>query len=128
MANFTIKKNDGTTDVTYTQVTGSAGEASPAIWHGPYLSGNGNSPAHVAQVRMLGKPLPGGKTRQTRLTYVGPDVQEASAPYTAQPPVRVTVIVESPDSTPTTTKYEAISQALNAAVALKDNFKSGFAP
>lgn len=32
MANITVKKADGTTDVTYTASTPSAGDKSPAIW------------------------------------------------------------------------------------------------
>lgn len=32
MANITIKKADGTTDVVYTQKTPSAGDKSPAVW------------------------------------------------------------------------------------------------
>lgn len=32
MANIVIKKSDGTTDVTYTAATPSAGDKSPAIW------------------------------------------------------------------------------------------------
>lgn len=32
LANITIKKNDGTTDVVYTGVVPSAGDKSPAIW------------------------------------------------------------------------------------------------
>jgi len=127
-ANFVIKKNDGTTDVTYGAVASSAGDSSPAVWMGPYLSGYGNANSHIAQVRMVSRALPGGKSRQTRMTYNGPDVQSASAPYTVGSPVKITVIVESPEATPSTVKYEAISQALNAAIALKDYFKSGYAP
>lgn len=32
MANITVKKSDGTTDVVYTSATPSAGDKSPAVW------------------------------------------------------------------------------------------------
>lgn len=39
MANITVKKADGTTDVTYTAATPSAGDKSPAIWTSNTVSG-----------------------------------------------------------------------------------------
>jgi len=128
--NFTVKKNDTTTDVTYAAVKSSSGEQSPAIWLGPYLSGIGNSPAHVAQLRMLDKTLPGGKLRQIRATFVGPMVSGAAAPYTVGTPVRITTIVELPVDAPDAARYEAISQGFNCfnAANVRDGFKSGYAP
>lgn len=125
-----VKKNDGTTDVNYLAVKSASGEQSPAIWLGPYLSGVGNSPAHVAQLRILDKTLPGGKVRQVRATYLGPMVSGAAAPYTVGTPVRATVIVELPLDAPDQARYEAISQCFNClnAVNVKDGFKSGYAP
>lgn len=34
IADITVKKADGTTDVVYTAITGAAGDGAPAIWHG----------------------------------------------------------------------------------------------
>jgi len=39
MANITVKKADGTTDVVYTAATPSAGDRSPAIWTANAFSG-----------------------------------------------------------------------------------------
>jgi len=39
MADITIKKNDGTTDVTYTAVVASGGDKSPALWRHASASG-----------------------------------------------------------------------------------------
>lgn len=40
MANIVIKKADGTTDVTYTGVTGAAGDGTPAVWRNTSHSPN----------------------------------------------------------------------------------------
>lgn len=39
MANITVKKADGTTDVTFTAVTASGGEKSPAVWRNEAFGG-----------------------------------------------------------------------------------------
>lgn len=129
-ANFVVKKNDGTTDVTYTAYQSSAGETSPAIWYGPYLSGAGNSLAHAAQLRAQSKLVNQGKTRQARWTYVGPDVQGSAAPYTVAAPAKVTLVVDMPTTgIPAATWYEAVMQSLNAFKAQADAMKGGnFAP
>jgi len=40
MANITVKKSDGTTDVTFSQVTASGGDKSPAVWRNDAFGGN----------------------------------------------------------------------------------------
>jgi hypothetical protein len=39
MANITVKKSDGTTDVTFTAVTASGGDKSPAVWRNDAFGG-----------------------------------------------------------------------------------------
>lgn len=39
MANITVKKEDGTTDITYTAMSPSAGDKVPAIWNATSVSG-----------------------------------------------------------------------------------------
>lgn len=40
IANLTIKKSDGTTDIVWSSVNGSAGDKQPAIWRSNTIGGN----------------------------------------------------------------------------------------
>lgn len=125
-ANAVIKKNDDTTDVTYTFVQPAAGEGSHAIWTGPML---GNSLDHQAQLRLSSRAGSNGTTRVVRGTYVFPDVQGASAPYTIAARGRMTVEFSFPTGMASSSVYECVSQFFNLLdhTAIKDCFKTGYA-
>lgn len=71
LANITVKKNDGTTDVVFSGVVASAGDKSPARWRSPI----GAAPAHKPELWVSTAPNSSGSVR--RLT------SEFSYPVTA---------------------------------------------
>lgn len=73
-ANITVKKNDGTTDITYTAVQPSSGDGVQAIWKSQTV---GTAPAHQPELRCSARAI-GGSKRRIRFTYVYPEIQTNS--------------------------------------------------
>lgn len=71
MANITVKKNDGTTDIVYTGVSPSSGDATAAIWKSQTV---GTAPAHQPEMRLTGRDASAGAKRAMRSTYVYPQI------------------------------------------------------
>lgn len=71
MANITVKKNDGTTDIVYTGVSPSSGDATAAIWKSQTV---GSAPAHQPEFRLTGRDASSGLKRALRSTYVYPQI------------------------------------------------------
>lgn len=71
IANVTVKKNDGTTDIIYTGVSPSSGDSSPAIWKSQTV---GVAPAHQPEFRLAARDGQGGVRRAMRSTYVYPQI------------------------------------------------------
>lgn len=71
MANITIKKNDGTTDVVYTAVTPSSGDATAAVWKSQTV---GNAPSHQPEFRLASREAAKGAKRALRCTYQYPQI------------------------------------------------------
>lgn len=69
--NLVVKKNDGTTDVTFTAVTPSAGSDSPAVWRNAAI---GSAVTHQPELRLVAKPGQAGKTDRLRATFVYPQI------------------------------------------------------
>lgn len=70
-ANITVKKNDGTTDIVYTTVEPSSGNATPATWKSQTV---GTAPAHQPEFRLSSRDAKSGASRALRSTYVYPQV------------------------------------------------------
>lgn len=71
MADITIKKNDGTTDVTYTAVTASGGDKSPAVWRSNSFGG---TPGQRPEVRMTSQSTANNSGRKFEITVVYPEI------------------------------------------------------
>lgn len=128
MANITVKKNDGTTDVVYTQQIASAGDGSPAIWRNQTV---GTAANMRPELRMTSAPNGTGSTRKVRFEYKYPVfVTGADGKPNLSDTLRLNLEGVIPQGMPDTDVNEAVSQGLNlAAVQLvKDSFKVGFAP
>jgi len=69
-ANITIKKNDGTTDITFTAMQPSSGDGVQAIWKSTTV---GTAPAHQPELRCSARALSNGK-REVRYTMVYPEI------------------------------------------------------
>lgn len=126
-ANITVKKNDGTTDVVYTNVAQASGDKNPAVWrnntvgtaasHRPEFSVSSQSNGPRTARRLLIKG-----TYPTLVT--GTDGKTSVADRFI---VDATAVV--PQGMPDADVNEAVSQMMNlmAATLTKDQLKSGYA-
>lgn len=68
IANITVKKNDGTTDVVYTAYEGKSGD-NPARWKAPAL---GATPNTAPEVRCSSRQIPKSEKSKVVMTFVYP--------------------------------------------------------
>lgn len=128
MANITVKKNDGTTDVTYTAQVASAGDKSAALWRDVTT---GAAPGHNPSYQMTSRSNGALTARRVDTKYVYP--QTATATDGSVQIVNQLILESSgviPQGMPTASINEGCSQGLNllSATLSKDSFKAGFAP
>jgi hypothetical protein len=71
IADITIKKNDGTTDIVYAQQMPASGDGSPAVWRATSV---GSAPAHAPEFRLTSREASRGVKRALRSTYVYPQI------------------------------------------------------
>lgn len=69
--NLTVKKNDGTTDITYTLTNPSAGDTIAAVWKSQSV---GAAQSHQPEFRLSARDMKNGASRETRVTYVYPSI------------------------------------------------------
>lgn len=129
IANITVKKNDGTTDIVWSATVPSAGDTTQAQWNSATV---GTALSHQPTFR-LGSRDSGAKREARRfdgqvlypLTATAGD-GSISVVSTAQ--VNVSAVL--PKNMTQTAVAEAISQAVNlfASTLVKDSMKSGYAP
>jgi len=129
MANITVKKADGTTDIVYTALTPSAGDNIPAVWRQEDVS----KPAGGRTVASLLTKWNGPKTaRRSDFSFTMPvtyvDSTTGLTKVAHRIPVSINAVV--PQDVPDATVAEAIAQAGNLFVAalIRSSVSSGFAP
>lgn len=132
MAPLTVKKNDGTTDITYDVLNGSGGDAAPATWRQDTGAPVGLPVGLRSQFKLLGK-WNGPKTaRQMRFNFVMPyAVQDTTTSlYSANDRVVLEGVITIPQGLPAGTINEACAQALNllAHSLVKSSCQVGYAP
>lgn len=66
IVNLVVKKNDNTTDVTYTAVVPSSGDRSPAIWQNQAV---GSAAAHRPELKLVAKMNGSGTSRWLTIDY-----------------------------------------------------------
>lgn len=129
IANIVVKKNDGTTDVTYTAVNPSSGDRTPARWMNQSV---GTSLSHRPSLKHLSRDSGDGKTRRHEFTFVYPQLSTDSGTGVTKVERIVTIggFAVVPNEMPTTDVNEAIAQGFNllASAHFKSNVQSGFAP
>lgn len=128
MANITVKKNDGTTDITWTAVQGSGGDKSPAIWRSQSV---GSAAAFNPEMRMTSRPNSDGSVR--RVEGVIDYKQTVTDAYGVTRKANVGVFqfsVAVPQGMPPADLNEFCAQSCNlvASTLFKDSLKVGFAP
>lgn len=71
LADIVVKKNDGTTDITYSGICPSSGDGVPAIWKSKSV---GTAQAHQPEFRLSSRDASKGQKRNLRGTYVYPQI------------------------------------------------------
>lgn len=128
MANITVKKNDGTTDVIYTALAPSAGDKTPAYWRNNTI---GTAEAHKPELRMTSKPNGDLSARSVTMNFSYPQtVTGGDGKVSIAYRTNFTLSGSIPQGMTTTDVSEAVSQFLNlcSSVLVKDSFKAGFSP
>jgi len=128
IANLTVKKNDGTTDVTYTAVVPSAGDKTPALWRNTAV---GTAAAHQPTLVLSSRNNGTGSARRLEGQLVYPTtVTGTDGKVTVADKAIIGISGVIPSGMPTSDINEAVSQAMNLFVTslVKDSFKTGYAP
>jgi hypothetical protein len=71
IADLTVKKNDGTTNIVFTGVQPSSGDNTPAVWKSQTV---GTASAHQPEFRLVGKDTHKGSKRTLRSTFQYPQI------------------------------------------------------
>lgn len=132
IANITVKKNDGTTDIVYDALSGSGGDSSPAVWR----QDTGNTAGLPYGLRSALRFLTnwnGRKTaRRETLTYTAPYavLDSTTGLYSSKDQVIIELSVVAPQAIPPNFTDEAISQGTNLLVStlIRSSLKAGYAP
>lgn len=127
MADITIKKADGVTNVVYSQLTASAGDRSPAVWR------NNTSAAlrgNRATFTMESHPNGPGTARRVTCKHSYPitRIVDAREEIVATIPTEFTSVL--PQGLSDSEISEAIEQAVNmfAATLIRQSIALGYAP
>lgn len=129
MANITVKKDNGTTDIVYTAMTPSGGDGVPAVWRSASV---GTAAAHQPEFRLVSKEASRGSKRHVRATYVYPQIMTNST-------TGVTEVIDRAIASADFTISKGMAQLdinefasqfanLIASALAKESVKSGFAP
>ncbi len=75
IADIVVKKNDGTTNITWVAQTPSSGDGVPAVWRSTTV---GSAPSHAPELRLSSRDGDKGKKRAMRGTIVYPQISTNS--------------------------------------------------
>jgi len=128
IANLVVKKNDGTTDVTFTAIQPSAGDKAPAIWRNEAV---GSAVAHRPTLLLTGRNNGTGTARRLEGQAVFPStVTGADGRVTVADRLILSFNAVVPLGMPSAEVNEAVAQGLNlfSATLVKDSVKTGYAP
>lgn len=126
-ANIVVKKNDGTTDVTYTGVVASSGDKSAAIWRNNAIAG---AAAHRPELQMMSQSNGTKTARRVSSKYTYPSLATGSdgkINVVDKAFLEITALV--PQGMLDADVNEFVSQGLNLAASTlyKDCVKTGYA-
>lgn len=131
MASITVKKADGTTDITYDQITAAGGDAVPAVWRQDTGASAGLPVGLRASLKVSSK-WNGPKTaRQVMYEFVLPyAVQDSTTTlYTAKDRVVASGVITLPQAIPAATLNESVQLVnLLSSTLIKSVLQAGYAP
>lgn len=129
MANIVVKKNDGTTDVTYTAVCPSSGDSTAAVWRSETAGASASLKPTLTMITKLNGPK---TARQVELNFAFPwgVTDSTTGITTVKNKVPFKVFGALPLEIPDTVIAEAVAQCLNlvASTLVRDSIKSGYSP
>ncbi len=127
MANITVKKNDGTTDIVYTALVPSAGDKSAARWKSNSVS---VIPKHRPELAMTSQSNGAKDVRRVRTLFTYPAVATISGVETLLGTHVIDTTYHLVQGVDEASINEAVSQQGNLAVSalVKDSAKAGYAP
>jgi hypothetical protein len=128
MADIVVKKNDTTTDITYTVVSASGGDKSPAVWRSNTV---GTAAGQRPELRLASRPNGDGTARRIEGSYSYPSLTTGTdGKINVASRFNLTFSGIVPAAMLDADLNEGVSQSLNllASVLFKNSFKAGFAP
>lgn len=127
MANITVKKADNVTDVTYTSLTPSAGDQTPARWSN---LASASVAAHRSTYNCASRFNGKRDARVVDAVLKYPDVQSVSGANVVVGNCIISISGTIPLQVTDTVIAEAVAQAANLfkATLMQDTFKTGYAP
>lgn len=126
IANLTVKKNDGTTDIVWTALNGQGGPNLPAAFASQTV---GTALAHQPTLTFVAKDSGDGETRRATLQMLYPNLETDSGGITrVNRKAQVDISFAQPKIMTATQWNEVISQTINLLSALKVDLKAGTAP
>jgi hypothetical protein len=129
LANIVVKKNDGSTDVTYTGVVASSGDKTPAVWKN---TAQGSAPAFNPVFNLTSRWSGNGGSetvRRLEASYVYPTTTVGSDGKTnLADKARMEVTWVLPQSMPQADMNEFVAQGINLldSTLITDCVKSGY--
>lgn len=126
IANLTIKKNDGTTDIVWSALNGQGGPNLPATFASQTV---GSALAHQPTMTIVAKDSGDAETRRTNYQVIYPNLEtDASSITRVNRKGQVDVSFSMPKIMPAAQWNECVSQTINLLTALKVDLKAGTAP
>lgn len=126
MANITVKKADGTTDVVYTALSPSSGDKTSAVWS-PTLVGTSNS--HRAELRVSSQPNAANTVRFVDGIIRWPVVQTLGGVVTVTDRNSISIKASVAQNTPDSDVAELVEQTTNLfrSVLFREMLKTRYA-
>lgn len=127
MADITIKKADGVTNVVYSNLTASAGDRSPAVWRSnSSATVRGNRTTAQMETHWNGT----GTARREAVKFSAPIVRTISSVDTVVATVPIDLNAVIPEGLTDAEVTEAVEQAINffASTLIRQSIALGYAP
>lgn len=124
---ITFKDVDGTTDVTYAAISGSAGDSSPAVYR---LVSDPAVPVHALPVFTIGSRWNGPKTARRVTTDFAYPIRDTvlTDKLTGKTPATMSVLVPIAQTQASMNQQTHHAAMLNASAVVKSALASGYAP
>lgn len=127
IADITIKKSDGTTDLIFNKLVPSSGDQTPAVWAPASVGG---SRALRPELRITSKANAAKTVRYVNGIVAWPVVQEVNSVDTVTNRNSFSFTLQVAEASPDDDVEELVDQAVNllASTLLRDSLKERFSP